>query len=820
MPAVPSPGSLYTPPKVFLRGGTSRIAKPSQKTMSTSLAAAAADKVQSSAPKYSSQTVKSKSSMPTMNSGRPRNAQASLESIFKDPGSSRSNKTLAVKADNSPGLLKPRSHGENIIAKSPVPKPRKPTRPANTSRQLSEALVDSVEAGVITPKSSATLRETIAKAKAARRAAADAGAKQMGETSTEVASAHVDTAVGDFASIGSNKGLLRKRIQGALTGGQLNIAAMQLESMPTEVMTMYETGNASVTWSEMVDLVKLNAADNKLTQLDKDAFPDWSAEEMVDDEEKTNQFGGLQSLDLHNNMLSSLPLGMRRLERLTALNLSGNKLSNESLDIISQLPNLQDLNLSRNKLNGTLQLTSLRSTELRSLNVRENQIEDLVLGAQSCGALQRLNISINRLTQLPWNLLAGAHLVELSASNNKLSGVAFENIGPGFQCLHSVDLSSNALEGVAASTRDLTHLKIVNFSNNSLRDMPDLSMWKDLTTLQLAGNKLSEIPQGMEALTMLKTVNLGQNGIKMIRPEIANMEALTTLVLNGNPLRDRKFLIMATPDLKEDLAKRLEPPADGQGEKAATGNLQTGRDGNPVENDSLVVFRPVNGILDLSSKSLSAVDHTQIELSDSLPIHTLRLSNNELTMLPVELLSHPSLKWSLKSLDISHNPLLPTEHITSDLFLPKLQSLYIVSTGLASLDSLTTHLKAPELRELNISCHRLSGHVPWIRGWFPKCTSLLATDNWFSSIDVEGVKGLEVLDVKSNEIEMLPPRIGLLGNHPGRIEAGKLRMFECGGNRFRVPRLATIEKGTEAVLKDLRRMVPSDEVPEEWKDEI
>jgi Leucine-rich repeat (LRR) protein len=190
-------------------------------------------------------------------------------------------------------------------------------------------------------------------------------------------------------------------------------------------------------------------------------------------------------------------------------------------------------------------------------------------------------------------------------------------------------------------------------------------------------------------------------------------------------------------------------------------------------------------------------------------------------VLPTELLSHPALKWSLRFLDISHNPQLhPTDYLVEDLFLPALQSLYVVSTGLTSLDGLTSHLKAPALKELNISCHRLEGHVPWIRAWFPSCTNLLASDNWFSSIDVEAARGLEVLDIRNNQIEELPRAIGLLGNHVGKTEAGRLRSFECGGNKFRVPRIVVLEKGTEAVLKDLRRMVSEADIPKEWKDEI
>lgn len=51
-------------------------------------------------------------------------------------------------------------------------------------------------------------------------------------------------------------------------------------------------------------------------------------------------------------------------------------------------------------------------------------------------------------------------------------------------------------------------------------------------------------------------------------------------------------------------------------------------------------------------------------------------------------------------------------------------------------------------------------------------------------------------------------------------EPGKLRVLEVSGNRFRVPRLAVVEKGTEALLKDLRRMIPENEVPEEWKEMV
>lgn len=80
-----------------------------------------------------------------------------------------------------------------------------------------------------------------------------------------------------------------------------------------------------------------------------------------------------------------------------------------------------------------------------------------------------------------------------------------------------------------------------------------------------------------------------------------------------------------------------------------------------------------------------------------------------------------------------------------------------------------------------------------------------------------------MLDVRNNEIESLPAKLGMLGvsdaaRKKGDLK-GKLRSFECSGNRFRVPRWQVLEKGTEAVLKDLRRMVPAGKLEAEWADE-
>lgn len=185
-------------------------------------------------------------------------------------------------------------------------------------------------------KSSAALREQIAQAKAAKRAAM----KQTLVTQ-EVTVGDRKTVLHDESNSivehqdpfnlrkGEDPGskVLQQRIATARTSGRLNIAALGLKAIPPEVMNMYSlesVGGQGGSWAESVDLTRLVGADNEIEQLGDEIFPDRSLDSFNDDDGDDGQgniFGGLETLDLHGNVLSAVPLGFRRLAHLTSLNL-------------------------------------------------------------------------------------------------------------------------------------------------------------------------------------------------------------------------------------------------------------------------------------------------------------------------------------------------------------------------------------------------------------------------------------------------------------------------------------------------------------------
>lgn len=100
---------------------------------------------------------------------------------------------------------------------------------------------------------------------------------------------------------------------------------MGLREIPPQVLNMYDLesrGKSDGSWAESVDLTRFVAADNEIEMIEESIFPDKEPDEFDDTEdEKGNIFAGLETLDLHGNMLICLPMGLRRLHQLTSLNL-------------------------------------------------------------------------------------------------------------------------------------------------------------------------------------------------------------------------------------------------------------------------------------------------------------------------------------------------------------------------------------------------------------------------------------------------------------------------------------------------------------------
>ena len=540
---------------------------------------------------------------------------------------------------------------------------------------------------------------------------------------------------------------------------------------------------------------------------------------------------------------------------------SSNRLSNDSIEIISQMTSLRDLKLANNLLFGPLHDDFSNLTGLEILDLKGNNVSALPRDLSRMQRLRVLNLNENSFESLPFDDLAKLPLTELQARKNRLSGVLIEEQIESFPQLQTLDVSMNKLTYIVpmGSAISFPALHALSLSMNRLQSLPDMTTWTDLLTLTVDENSISGIPESFMGLEKLRHADFSSNDIRIVPPEIARMDNLSMIRLSGNPLRDRKFVSITTDELKEMLASRLEPPPPYQEpnqpstitelmskavepkEKSKVGRVSPQSDRSDGDDDfatppTSAHHSPAHSRSDTisslrsRSQTLSAqswpvkggglLDRSRTESSSLHPVvcskvaadHKVKivyLQHNLLSSMPNTLSFFAA---TLCTLCISNNQLVGETYLEEELDLPALKELNMSSNRITTLEPLAKFLCAPLLEKVDVSLNRINAIPVSLKEAFPALTILLAANNHIVELDPQSIKGLKIVDASSNDISFLNPQLGLLGGRGG------LQRLDLMGNRFRVPRWSTLELGTDATLRWLRSRVPVAEMAA-WKKE-
>uniref|UniRef100_A0A2P2K1C7 Plant intracellular Ras-group-related LRR protein 6 n=1 Tax=Rhizophora mucronata TaxID=61149 RepID=A0A2P2K1C7_RHIMU len=306
----------------------------------------------------------------------------------------------------------------------------------------------------------------------------------------------------------------------------------------------------------------------------------------------------------------------------------------------------------------------------------------------------------------------------------------------------------------------------------------------------------------------LSVLDLSNNSLAGLPPEIGKMVSLRKLLLTGNPLRTLRSTLVSGPTLTllKYLRSRLPEAEDSE---ATT----------PAKEDVITMASR----LSVSSKELClkglALDALPSKVWESSEIVKLDLSNNSIQDLPVELSSCISLQtlilscnkikdWpgavlkslpNLSCLKLDNNPL---RQIPSDGFqaVPMLQILDL-SGNPSSLPKHPAFSCLPHLQELYLSRIQLFEFPSDILS-LQQLQILNLSQNSVQSIP-EGVKNLSCLtelNLSDNNISALPPELGLL--------EPSLQALRLDGNPLRSIRRTILDRGTKAILKYLKDKIP------------
>jgi GTPase SAR1 family protein len=118
--------------------------------------------------------------------------------------------------------------------------------------------------------------------------------------------------------------------------------------------------------------------------------------------------------------------------------------------------------------------------------------------------------------------------------------------------LTSLDLGGNQLSELPAVLGELKNLTSLDLGGNQLSELPAvLGELKNLTSLDLSRNQLSELPAVLGELKNLTSLDLSSNQLRELPAVLGELKNLTSLDLSSNQLSELPDFIQELPKLKE-----------------------------------------------------------------------------------------------------------------------------------------------------------------------------------------------------------------------------------------------------------------------------
>ncbi|KAG2463745.1 LRC40 protein, partial [Polypterus senegalus] len=407
-----------------------------------------------------------------------------------------------------------------------------------------------------------------------------------------------------FASAKEEPGVPYGLIKTARKSGQLNLSGRGLTEVPPTVWRVNldtpEESRSNVSfssddrWWDQTDLTKLILASNKLQSLSEDI----------------QLLPALTVLDVHDNELASLPQSIGLLENLQKLNISHNKLK-ELPEQFWNLKNLRSLHLQQNELKRIPEEIG-QLTLLDELDLSKNQIDDIPDDVGKLCNLVKLDLSNNKLKTLPSGIKTLKIKNEDKETNSSESAMTLPSQGKinlhAIKTLKTLEYSEKQEAVISDDIFDAAGenpIATVNFSKNQLTQIPSriVEFKATLSDINLAFNKLSCVslevcmlqqllhvdfrfkhfpdvlycipsletilisnnqigtidPLKLKQLHKLSTLDLQNNDIMLVPPELGNCTSLRALNLDGNPFRNPRAAILSkgTDALLEYLRSRI-----------------------------------------------------------------------------------------------------------------------------------------------------------------------------------------------------------------------------------------------------------------------
>jgi len=270
---------------------------------------------------------------------------------------------------------------------------------------------------------------------------------------------------------------------------------------------------------------------------------------------------------------------LQSLKNVKSIKIAGNKISQDSINELSSLNNVESIYLDNSQFDENLSFSPLKNAKklvhlalnsyyqdiysfpesvcqiknLKSLDLSCYNLDTISKCISNLNKLQILDLSFNEITSIPKEINKLTKLVELIMEENKLTSVpslekltnleklnlSYNEIKSisisGLSKLQEIDLSSNKISSI--SFKNLSNLKLLKLNENEIASIPSsLTQLKNLETLILNYNNISSIPSHIKNLSKLKKLDLTNNRITSIQETLGKLKYLEELYLSNNKI--------------------------------------------------------------------------------------------------------------------------------------------------------------------------------------------------------------------------------------------------------------------------------------------
>ena len=154
-------------------------------------------------------------------------------------------------------------------------------------------------------------------------------------------------------------------------------------------------------------------------------------------------------------------------------------------------------------------------------------------------------------------------LFELNLSHNKISKDLPGSIIAHGKHLQYINLGNNQLTKIPAEIGLLQNLREICLSFNKFNSIPsELQKCQKLENLMLNDNQITSIDvDGLRSLALLAVLDLSNNDIQQVPPQLGTLTQLKSLQLEGNPFRVPRpqILVKGTQSIMSYLRDRIPP---------------------------------------------------------------------------------------------------------------------------------------------------------------------------------------------------------------------------------------------------------------------